>query len=54
MGFRLLPEAEADIEAAVEEAVETSGEAVGTGPMDNLGGVRPGDSSAGDDDDVVL
>ena len=48
-----LAQAAEDIILAVEEAVETSGEAVGIGPMDNLGGTVPGDSSAGDEDDVV-
>lgn len=48
-----LAEAAENIALAVEEAVETSSAAVGLGPMDNLGGVRPGDSSAGDTDDVV-
>jgi hypothetical protein len=46
-------EARASIDAAVQEAVETSSAARGTGPRDNLGGVRPGDSSAGDNDDVM-
>jgi hypothetical protein len=48
-----LAQATADIAEGVAEAVETSGEARGTGPMDNQGGTRPGESSDGDAGDPI-